>query len=138
MAYAYFFSGDAAYAVKAAAILRTWFLAPATRMNPDLTYAQGVPGASTGQPGGIIDTADLPLVLDAAHLLDGSPAWTAADHTGLQAWVGGYLDLAADEHGRTGGSGRHQQSRDLVRRPGHRLRAVFRQPGIGPVVRRAR
>jgi hypothetical protein len=91
LAYAYFFSGDAAYATKAAAVLRTWFLAPGTRMNPNLNYAQGVPGASTGQPGGIIDTADLPLVLDAADLLAGSSAWTAADQSGLQAWVGDLL-----------------------------------------------
>ncbi len=91
LAYAYYFSDNPAYASKAATILRTWFLAPATRMNPNLTYAQGVPGASDGQPGGIIDTADLPQVVDAVALLSGSPAWTAADQSGMRSWFGSYL-----------------------------------------------
>ena len=45
-------------------------------------------------------------------------------------------ELAADERGRAGGGGRHQQSRDLVRRPGDRLRVVHRRPDLGPLARR--
>ena len=91
LAYAYYFTGDPAYAAKATTILATWFLTPATRMNPDLTYAQGVPGSSSGQPGGIIDAADLPKVVDAVGLLAGSPAWTTADQQGMKGWFISYL-----------------------------------------------
>jgi hypothetical protein len=36
---AYYFSGDERYAEKAAALLRAFYLDPATRMNPHLQYA---------------------------------------------------------------------------------------------------
>lgn len=91
LAYAYYFTGNPAYATKATAIISTWFLDPATRMDPNLKYAQGVPGASTGQPGGIIDAADLPKVVDAAGLLTGSAAWTTADAGSLTSWFAAYL-----------------------------------------------
>lgn len=91
LAYAYYFTGNQAYATKAADILSTWFLDPATAMNPSLTYAQAVKGSSSGQPGGIIDTADLPKVVDAAGLLAGSAAWTAADAAALKNWFRSYL-----------------------------------------------
>lgn len=39
--------------------LRTWFVDPATSMNPNLEYAQAVHGLSTGQSYGIIDTLHL-------------------------------------------------------------------------------
>ena len=37
------------FAAHAAAHLRAWFIEPATRMNPDLQYAQAVHGLSTGR-----------------------------------------------------------------------------------------
>lgn len=91
LAYAYYFTGNEAYATKATSILTTFFLAPSTRMNPNLTYAQAVKGLSTGQSGGIIDAADLPLVVDAVGLLSGSKSWTQQDSTGMQAWFSSLL-----------------------------------------------
>jgi len=90
LALAYYFSADERYAQHAAEHLRVWFLNPATRMNPHLTYAQGVPGASDGRPWGIIDTAQLGRVCDCAVLIEPSAAWTAADHATLQQWFADY------------------------------------------------
>ena len=53
-----------AYGEKAADHLRAWFIQPETRMNPNLEYAQGVKGVSTGRSYGIIDTLQQRLVQD--------------------------------------------------------------------------
>ena len=56
---AYKITGDDRYAKKAAELLRVFFLDPKTRMNPNLQYAQAIPGVSPGRGTGIIDTLHL-------------------------------------------------------------------------------
>ena len=53
---AYYFSGDERYASKAVDVLEEWFLKDETKMNPNLNFAQGVPGRLNGSSWGIIDT----------------------------------------------------------------------------------
>ncbi|HEV8265130.1 MAG TPA: alginate lyase family protein [Gemmatimonadales bacterium] len=89
---AYHFTGKADYARHAARLLRTWFLDSATRMNPNLEYAQAIPGVAPGRAAGIIETREFPRLLDALALLDGSPDWTAADRQGMREWMGAFLD----------------------------------------------
>jgi hypothetical protein len=89
LALAYHFSGQSRYAAQAAVVLRTWFLAPATRMNPSLRFAQGIPGVTEGRGIGLIDTRDLWWVFDAVALI--APADTAeqlgaSEHAGLMQW----------------------------------------------------
>lgn len=91
-ALAYRLTGDERYAEHAAAQLKAWFLDPATRMNPNLAYAQGVPGMCDGRPWGIIDTAHLGEICDYAEMLTPSHHWNAADHEGLKCWFQDYLD----------------------------------------------
>jgi len=92
LAVAYYFSDTSAYAAKAAEFLRVWFLNPQTAMNPNLNYAQQVRGKDADSPGGIIDAADMPLVMDAIGLLRSSTAWSAQDQQGMEGWVRQYLD----------------------------------------------
>jgi hypothetical protein len=92
LALAYYFTGKEAYAEHAAKMLRVWFLDPATRMNPNLKYAQAVPGENTGRGTGILEGRNLSAAADAAELLAGSPAWTAADRQEFKSWLEKYLD----------------------------------------------
>lgn len=51
---AFLFSNHVVYAEKTKELIRVWFLEESTRMNPNLDYAQGVPGKSDGRGFGII------------------------------------------------------------------------------------
>ena len=83
-------TGDDRYAEKADAALRTWFLAPETRMNPTLAYAQQIPGRTNGRAIGIIDTHRMPELIDAALLLAGADALSEETLSGLRQWIGAY------------------------------------------------
>ena len=88
---AYYFKGNEDYAAKATLLLRAWFLDSATRMNPNLEYAQFIPGVNTGRGIGLIETRGLADVVDAIGLLAGSKAWTSTDQRGLEEWYGQFL-----------------------------------------------
>jgi hypothetical protein len=88
---AYYFKDNEEYAAKATQLLRAWFLDSATRMNPNLEYAQFVPGVNTGRGIGLIETRGLVNTIDSIGLLAGSKSWTAADQKGLETWFGTFL-----------------------------------------------
>jgi hypothetical protein len=92
LALAYYFSDDEKYAAHAAQLLRVWFLDPATRMNPNLNFGQGIPGQVDGRPMGIIGTRGFVGLVDAIRLLKNSPSWTAADQDGMVSWMSKYLE----------------------------------------------
>jgi hypothetical protein len=96
LALAYYFKGDEVYAAKAVQLLRAFFLDPATRMNPNLEYAQFIPGVNTGRGIGLIETRGLTGVVDGIGLLAGSKARTESDQHGLQEWFGKFLQWMLD------------------------------------------
>jgi hypothetical protein len=61
-------------------------------MNPNLVYAQAVPGVNDGRGTGLIETVSLTGIADAAGLLEGSVAWTKADAGALRGWYAQFLD----------------------------------------------
>jgi alginate lyase len=91
---AWYYTGDTKYAQRAELDIRTWFLDPATRMNPNMTYSQIVPCKDTISGTGIIDsTQSFTQVLDAFALLDsGAPGWTGQDRSGVRSWLTQYLN----------------------------------------------
>ena len=100
LALAYYFTGKEAYAEHAAKMLRVWFLNPTTRMNPNLNFAQAIPGKNSGRGTGIIEGWNLVEALDAAGFLAGSPAWSDKDAIALNDWAASYLDwLLTSENG---------------------------------------
>jgi hypothetical protein len=88
---AFYFSGDERYAEKAAALVRAFFLDPATRMNPNLEYAQFIPGVNTGRGIGLIETRGFTRVVDAIGLIAGSKAWRPEDDRGVREWFAAFL-----------------------------------------------
>ena len=89
---AWLITHDTRYARHAALHLRAWFLDPATKMNPNLQYAQAIFGVSPGRGTGIIDTLHLIEVTRAARHLEKANVFTLAELQGLHEWFAQYLD----------------------------------------------
>lgn len=92
LAFAFYFTGNEAFAAHAAELLRVFFLNPATRMNPNLNYGQGIPGETDGRPMGIIGARGFIQLVDAIGLLCNSKSWTASDQQGMVEWMTQYLN----------------------------------------------
>jgi len=89
---AYYLFGDESYAAHASELLHEWFLKPQTRMNPNLEFAQGIPGRNTGRGIGLIETRGLSRLVDAIGLLHGSRSWKEDDQKGMEEWCGNFLE----------------------------------------------
>ena len=88
---AWLLTGNQRYGQHACEHLRAWFITPATRMNPNLEFSQGVHGVSTGRSYGIIDTLHLVEVARAAGNV--APAMLSAEeNASLHQWFRSYLE----------------------------------------------
>lgn len=83
-------TGQKKYAAHASLHLRAWFVDPATRMNPNLVYAQAIVGVSKGRGTGIIDTLHLVEPARAATLL--AAAGALEDAAVIKSWFADYLE----------------------------------------------
>jgi hypothetical protein len=90
LALAWFYTQEERYAARAADILRAWFIAPATRMNPNFNYSSSLPGVYDGMAIGVIEGAELVGLLDSTNLLATSRSWTPADNEALRRWFHDY------------------------------------------------
>ncbi|SPF55886.1 conserved hypothetical protein [Candidatus Sulfopaludibacter sp. SbA4] len=88
LAAAYKITRERKYADRAARHLRAWFVDDATRMNPNLQFAQAIKGRFTGRGTGIIDTLHLVEVARAAGQLDLAPT----DLGGVRKWFAAYAE----------------------------------------------
>jgi hypothetical protein len=92
LALAWYFSEEKVYADHAATLVRVWFLDTATRMNPNLNFAQAVRGVNTGRGAGLIDTRHYVKLIDAIGLLRDSKFWRSEDQKGMEQWFAAFLD----------------------------------------------
>jgi hypothetical protein len=92
LALAYYFSGNPAYAAHASKLLQVWFLDTATRMNPNLNFAQAIKGVNTGRGAGLIDTRHFIKVIDAIGLMQDTRHWKPEHQRGMQQWFAEFLN----------------------------------------------
>jgi hypothetical protein len=101
LAVAYYVTGNESYAEHAVKFIRTWFLDTATRMNPNLNFAQAVKGLDSGRSWGLIDSRGLAQVVDGIGLLAGYKGWTVEDQKNMVQWFSQYLEwLLTSKNGR--------------------------------------
>lgn len=82
---------DEKYIRQAVRHVRAWFVDPATRMNPDLQYAQAIKGIATGRGIGIIDTIHFLEVVQSLILMEQAGVLSPEDAAGTRAWFTDYL-----------------------------------------------
>ncbi len=88
LAAAYKVTGDDKYAVKAAELLKVFFVDAKTRMNPHLVYTQAIPGRHTGSKTGVIDGLHLVEIPVAIKALEKSKAFDSELAKSLRTWFG--------------------------------------------------
>lgn len=111
LAAAYKITGEDRYATKAAELLRVFFLNPRTRMNPNLQFAQAVPGAWPGRSWGIIDGLHLIEIPPAITVMEKSPAFTPELVAGLKQWFQEMSDwMLTSKNGRAEAAARNNHS----------------------------
>ncbi len=91
LAAAWLLTRDRRYAAHAVEHLRAWFVAPATRMNPNLEYAQAIHGITTGRGIGIIDTIHLVEVVRSIPFLERSSEFPPAEQRQVRQWFADYV-----------------------------------------------
>ncbi len=100
LAAAWLVTKDERYARHAVEHLRAWFVDDATRMNPNLEFAQAIHGRFTGRGIGIIDTLHLVEVARGAAVLEGSKAFPKGVSDSVKAWFADYLRwMTTSPHG---------------------------------------
>ena len=96
-----YFTGNQAYADRAKLLVDTWFLDETTGMNPHLSYAQNVPGASEGREFGILDGRIYWDVIDAMLLLQSAGMVEKPFVNDMRLWFGEYVTwLVSSEFGK--------------------------------------
>jgi hypothetical protein len=92
LALAWRFTGKHTYASKAVDLLNHFFIDPATRMNPHLSFAQVRMDGNGASGAGIIEIKDLYFYLDAVRLLLTARSMEAGIRRAFEAWLSNYLD----------------------------------------------
>lgn len=92
LALAYAYTTNEKYAAKLTELIRTWFLNPDTRMNPNMEYAQVIMGVNgnRGRGIGIIDALGLIRLIDAVVMVEDSESFTSKDSEQLKRWFAQY------------------------------------------------
>ncbi|CAO98430.1 alginate lyase family protein [Erwinia tasmaniensis] len=89
---AWYFSDDERYARRAIALIRRWFISPSTRMDPNLTFAQMIPGRASARRSGVLDGRYFATrIVDSLIMLRLAPGWRAEDEKQMQRWMNDYL-----------------------------------------------
>lgn len=89
---AYYFSDDQKYADKALELLKVWFINADTKMNPNLNYAQGLPGTNNGRGIGIIEFTGISNIISTIEILEYKNALDTTTSEQLRVWFTNFLD----------------------------------------------
>lgn len=90
LALAYYYTNNTKYAQRAVEMIQIWIINDATKMNPHLKYAQGIPGTVPGRALGILDGRHFVRILDSITLIENSNLLSSKDLEKIKQWVKDY------------------------------------------------
>jgi len=100
-----FYTEDPRYAQRVVTWLEAWFIDPQTCMNPNLQYAQFVPGRNQGRCIGIIEWSGVGNLITPIQLLHAGGFIPEPTYLGIRKWFEDYLQwLLTSENGRQEGT----------------------------------
>jgi hypothetical protein len=82
---------DPRYGRHAALMIRTWFIDPRTRMNPDLEFAQAIRGSGNGRSAGVLDGRVFIQAIQGMEFLANTGAWDPREQRAVHEWFAEYL-----------------------------------------------
>ena len=98
---------DSRYAQHAAHLIQTWFIAPKTRMDPNMEHAGTVPGARVGADAlmgsGVSEGRPLILAIQGMEFLAKTGAWDPKEEAATRKWFDDYLRWLTPPSGPTAG-----------------------------------
>lgn len=89
---AWLLTGNQRHADQVLKHLNAWFVAPGTRMNPNMLYAQAIWGRFTGRGIGLIDAYHLVEVAQSAKILMEKKAIPEKEAAKIKAWFSDFLN----------------------------------------------
>ncbi|QIA65449.1 hypothetical protein GT360_18080 [Vibrio astriarenae] len=98
---AYLHTDDDRYSQKMLDYINTWIVNPDTRMNPNLSYAQGIPGRNDGSCFGIIEWKNINNLISSVEILKHRNKLDDHSIDIIDLWFSDYLDwLVSSDLGR--------------------------------------
>ena len=102
---AFYYTGNEKYAVRAAELIRIWFVDAETKMNPNLTYSQTILGKPEPRGTGILDAREFCTLVDAFGLLQLSRSWEKKEQQQVIEWFKEYLKWLRESN-----NGKHESN----------------------------
>ena len=91
LALANYYSGDKKYYNHAVQLIQVWFLDTATKMNPNMNFAQAIKGENVGRGAGLIDARHFIKVIEAIELMNRDGDYPKEDLKNMQLWFADFL-----------------------------------------------
>ena len=112
-AQAYYLSGDLKYYTFVCQQLDVWFITAQTRMNPDFSYCQFIPGRNEGRgnPQGMIDAYSFNDVLEGIRLTNNVKSIGRKRMRALKNWFGAFANwMQTSDYGQTASNYKNNQA----------------------------
>lgn len=110
---AYYLSGDLKYYTFVCQQLDTWFINAQTRMNPDFSYCQFIPGRNGGRgnPQGMADVYNFNEIIEGVRLTNSVKSVGRSRMRGLKKWFGAFANwMQTSDYGKTASNFKNGQT----------------------------